>query len=63
MDLNHDSFKTNLTYNTDGIGNWLRRARRTKVLLGCLQQPGLLSNQPHKSMRSKSFPLIKISVP
>jgi hypothetical protein len=50
MDLNHDSFTTNPTYNTDGIGN-------------CLQQPGLLSNQPHKSMRSKSFPLIKISVP
>ena len=36
--------------NTDGIGN-------------CLQQPGQLSNQLHKSMRSKLFPLIKISVP
>ena len=44
-----DSFIINPTYNTDGIGN-------------CLQQPGQLSNQLHKSMRSKSFPLIKISV-
>ena len=29
----------------------------------CLQQPGQLSNQLHKSMRSKLIPLIKISVP
>jgi hypothetical protein len=33
-----DSFKINPTYNTDGIGN-------------CLQQPGQLGNQLHKSMR------------
>jgi len=32
-------------HNTDGIGN-------------CLQQPGLLCNQLHKSMRSNLFPLI-----
>jgi len=25
-----DSFKINTTYNTDGIGNWLRRARIVK---------------------------------
>jgi len=36
--------------NTDGIGN-------------CLQQPRQLSNQLHKSMRSKLFSLIKLSVP
>jgi hypothetical protein len=47
--VHHDSFKTNPTYNTDGMGN-------------CLQQPGQLRNQLHKSMRSTSFPLIKISV-
>ena len=46
----HDNFKTNPTYNTDGIGN-------------CLQQPGQLSNQPHKSMRVNLFPLIKLLVP
>ena len=28
------------------MGNWLRRARRTKVLLGCLRQPGLIRNHP-----------------
>jgi hypothetical protein len=28
-------------YNTDGaLVYWLRLARRTKVLLGCLRQPG-----------------------
>jgi hypothetical protein len=48
--LHHDSFKTNPTYNTDGIGN-------------CLQQPGQLSNQLHKSIRSCLNPLIKISAP
>jgi hypothetical protein len=38
-------------HNTDGaIGN-------------CLQQPGQLSNQLHKSMRSCFNPLIKLSVP
>ena len=41
-------FKRNA--NTDGMGN-------------CLRQPGQLSNQLHMSMRSKLFPLIKISVP
>jgi hypothetical protein len=38
--------KVPLTANTDGMGN-------------CLQQPGLLRNQPHKSMHSKFYPLIK----
>ena len=37
-------------YNTDGIGN-------------CLQQPGQLSNQLHKSMRSNLIPLIKLFIP
>jgi hypothetical protein len=36
-------------YNTDGMGN-------------CLQQPGQLSNQLNKSMRSALVQLIKISV-
>ena len=48
--LNHDSYKISPKPNTDGMGN-------------CLQQPGQLSNQPHKSMRSKSFPLIELSAP
>jgi hypothetical protein len=48
--VHHDSFKTNPTYNTDGMGN-------------CLRQPGQLSNQHHKSMRSTLFSLIKILVP
>jgi hypothetical protein len=31
-------------YNTDGaLVYWLRLARRTKVLLGCLLQPGLIN--------------------
>jgi len=38
------------TPNTDGIGN-------------CLQQPGQLSNQLHKSMRVNLNPLIKLSIP
>jgi len=41
-----DSFEINPTYNTDGIGN-------------CLQQTGQLSNQLHKSIHSKFYPLIK----
>jgi hypothetical protein len=46
----HDSFKITPAPNTDGIGN-------------CLQQPGQLSNQLYKSMRSNLIPLIKFSVP
>ena len=46
----HMEFKFRTIANTDGIGN-------------CLQQPGQLSNQLHKSMRSTLFPLIKISAP
>ena len=45
-----DSFKINPKPNTDGMGN-------------CLQQPGLLSNQLHKSMRSCLIQLIKFLVP
>ena len=48
--VHHDSFKTNPTYNTDGMGN-------------CLQQPGQLRNQLQKSMRSDIISLIKLSVP
>jgi alpha-D-ribose 1-methylphosphonate 5-triphosphate synthase subunit PhnH len=51
------------------MGNWLRRARPEKVpkvtsqskfrsVLDCLQQPGQLSNQLHKSLRLELFPLI-----
>jgi len=45
-----DSFKICTNANTDGMGN-------------CLQQPGQLSNQLHKSMRSNLIPLIKLSAP
>ena len=48
--VHHDSFKTNPTYNTDGMGN-------------CLQQPGQLRNQLHKSMRVNFVSLIKLCVP
>ena len=40
------SFKINPTYNSDG-------------LINCLLQPGLLLDQPLKSMRANSFQLIK----
>jgi len=40
------------------MGNWLRRARRTKVLLGCLLQPGQFDNQPLKSMLLTSIHLL-----
>ena len=46
----HMEFKFRTIANTDGMGN-------------CLQQPGQLSNQLHKSMRSTLFSLIKISIP
>jgi hypothetical protein len=50
--------------------NWLRRARielefqvasqrKLWSILGCLLQPGLLLDQPLKSMRINSFQLIK----
>ena len=42
-----DRLKFCTNANTDGIGN-------------CLQQPGQLSNQLHKSMRSTLHPLIII---
>ena len=42
----HDSFKIKPAYNSDGLINWLR-------------QPGLLLNQPQKSMREKSSLLIR----
>ena len=48
--VHHDSFKTNPTYNTDGMGN-------------CLQQPGQLLNQPKQSMRETTSQLIKFCVP
>ena len=48
--LHPDSIKLLRTPNTDG-------------LINCLPQPGQLRIQLHKSMLSKSFPLIKISVP
>ena len=41
--VHRDSFKINPTYNTDGLINWL-----------C--QPGLLRNQPQKSMRESLNP-------
>jgi len=41
-----DSFKINPTYNSVG-------------LINCLLQPGLLLDQPLKSMRANSFQLIK----
>jgi hypothetical protein len=41
-----DGFNINPTYNTDG-------------LINCLLQPGLLHNQPLKSMQANSFQLIK----
>jgi len=43
--VHHDSFKTNPTYNTDGMGN-------------CLQQPGQHGNQPLKSMVETSIHLL-----
>jgi len=49
IELNHD-LKLQRKPNTDGMGN-------------CLQQPGQLSNQLHKSMRSGLIQLIKFSVP
>ena len=36
----------NKKHNSDGLINWLRRALRTKVLLGCLPQIGQLLDQP-----------------
>jgi hypothetical protein len=44
--VHFDSFKINPTYNSVGLINWLR-------------QPGLLLNQPPKSMRVNINPLIK----
>jgi len=46
----HHDNKIGPKHNTDGIGN-------------CLQQPGQLSNQLHKSMRSDLIQLIKLLVP
>ena len=43
--LSHpDSFKINPKHNTDGLVNWLRRARPAKAVLGCLPQPGHIRN-------------------
>jgi len=51
-----DNFKINPTYNTDGIGNWLRRARRTKVLLGCLPASrGQVSSPDYLVINPKSL--------
>jgi hypothetical protein len=44
--LRHDNLK-NTSYNSDG-------------LINCLLQPGLLLDQPKKSMRVNSFQLIKL---
>jgi len=49
-DKSHPDCKIRTIANTDGIGN-------------CLQQPGQLSNQLHRSMRSGIIQLIKLSVP
>jgi hypothetical protein len=57
--------------NTDGIVNWLRRARTEEnpqiaslsklwSVLGCLLQPGQLRNQLYKSMLVTSFRLINL---
>jgi hypothetical protein len=48
--LHLDNFKNNPKPNTDGMGN-------------CLQQPGQLSNQLPKSMRSGLIQLSKFPVP
>jgi hypothetical protein len=43
---------------SDGDFKVLRKAKLWSIL-GCLLQPGLLLNQPLKSMRANSFQLIK----
>ena len=60
IEINRPSdIKNGTIANTDGLINWLRRARPAYVGLGCLLQPGLLLDQSLKSMRENSFPLIK----
>ena len=49
--------------NSDGLINWLRRARPAEAGLGCLLQPGQLLDQPLKSMRVNPFQLIKFCYP
>ncbi len=50
--------------NTDGIINWLRRARQPlRDFLGCLRQPGQLRNKHPKSKRANSAHFIKFNIP